>query len=369
MEIVRCAPVSASLVPLMELDERLARGDPEAIVQPRSVRMAPLLATHAFRRFGEVITLALRRRDRIAGRITIAIDRRLRGEIGWFGGLAAEDDPEVVRGLLSVAADELHGRGIRRMLGPVDLTIWHACRVQLSGPRSPRLSVEPPHPPYLAEHLLGAGLEPVRRFVTHRFPRFSVDTDRVAAAEGVATDAGYRVRDLDPARMALEMDAIHHLANAAFVDSLGFVPLSRAEFVHLFRPLARLVDPSMVILVEDPSGEPCAFLLTLPDPTPALRALARPLGWLRAPLALERSRGFVFKTLAVHPDHRGAGLAKAMAARANRAGARWLEARGGGWMLQGFFDEFNLASIHASRAALVADEPEVRRYAILGRTL
>lgn len=369
MEIVRPAPVPASLAPLMELDERLARRDREAILPSRAARMAPLLPAHPFRRFGEVIPLAVRAGGRIAGRIAVFIDRRLDGEIGWFGGLAAEDDRAVVRALVDAAAGELGRRGVRRMLGPVDGTIWHASRIQLEGARAPRWSMEPGYPEALIGHLLDAGLEPVRRYVGYFHDRFTVQAGQVAAAGARAADAGYRIRSIEPARMGLEMDVIRRLANTCFVDSLGFVPLSRAEFVGLFGPLARAIDPTMVLLAEDPSGEACGFLLTYPDPTAALRVSTRRLGWLRAARALQRSGSIVFKTLAVHPDHRRAGLAAALSARALAAGAARAAARGGGALFQGFFDEGNDPSVRASRTALIADEPAVRRYAILGRSL
>lgn len=369
MEIVRPAPVPASLAPLMELDERLARGDLEAILLSRASRMAHLLPTHPFRRFGEVIPLAVRSGGRIRGRIVVFRDGRLGGEIGWFGGLAAEDDPAVVRALLDAAEGELRSRGVRRMLGPVDGTIWHASRIQLEGPRAPRWSMEPGYPEYLTGHLLDAGLEPVRRSVGYFHDRFAVHPGQVAAAGARAADSGYRIRALEPTRMGLEMDAIRRLANACFVDSLGFVCLSRAEFGDLFGPLARAVEPTMVLLAEDPSGEACGFLLTYPDPTAALRVSTRRLGWLRAARALQTAGGQVFKTLAVHPDHRRAGLAGALSARALAAGAARADALGGCPLFQGFFDEANEPSIRAARTALIADEPEVRRYAILGKSL
>jgi len=353
----------------MELDERLARHDPEALPVSRTSRMAPLLPGHPFRRFGEVIPLVLRARRRLVGRVVVAVDRRLGRDIGWIGGLAVEDDLTVVEELLARAADELRRRGARRMLGPVDLTIWHACRIQIAGPRSPRWSMEPNYPDYLTDRLADAGLEPVRRFVGYFHERFAVDPERVVEAGRPPADAGYRIRPLNTARMATEMEAIRRLANACFADSLGFVALSRAEFLDLFRPLTAVVDPSMVLLAEDAGGEPCGFLLTHPDPTAALRASTRPLGRLRALRALDRAGGMVFKTLAVHPDHRRSGVAAAMSASALAAGAARAEARGGGPLFQGFFDEDNAPSIRASRTALIADEPQVRHYAILGRSL
>ncbi len=318
------------------------------------------LPGHPFRRFGQVIPVG----SEGAG-LTLFIDRRLGGEIGWFGRLDAA--PEAVSGLLDRARTELRARGVRRMIGPVDGTIWHANRIQTAGPRTPRLAVEPAYPEALVRPLVDAGLRPVRSFVCYRYPTFALDAEAAEGAAARAHRAGYRVRALRPDDLAVEMEHLRVLANDAFVDSLGFVPLSRAEFLDLYRPLSQLVDPAMVALAEDPAGEPCGFLLAFPDPTEVVAAARGPLGWLRAPLALRRSRGVIYKTLAVHPDHQGQGLAKAMSAPVLTAAAA--RAAGRGALFLGYFDEGNEPSIRAAHALLDVGEPEIRRYALLGMDL
>ena len=362
METFHCAPTARALAPLLELDERLARGEPAALLPRLPARMAPLLPSHPFGRHGEVITFGVRSGGEVVGRASAVIDRRLAPAVGGFGFLSTVDDATVVGALLDAVTSRLARCGIRRMIGPVEPTIWHGCRIQTGGPRRPRLSVEPGQPAYLERHLRATGLRPVRRFVTHRFAHFAVNADRARSAEERVAREGYRLRGLSPTDLSLELDHIHRIARMAFVDSLGYVPLSRAEFLPLFRPLAALVDPRMVVIGEAPSGEPCAFALSMPDPTAAIRATSRRLGWLRAPLALRRPRGMIYKTMAVMPGHRGRGLATGMAARAHTAGARLV----GGSLFQGFFDEGNRRSIQASMSVLDVGQAEVRRYAILG---
>ena len=71
----------------------------------------------------------------------------------------------------------------------------------------------------------------------------------------------------------------------------------------------------------------------------------------------------IFKTLAVLEDHRGHGLASAMAVLAHQAGWR----RGYRTTLQGFFDLDNDPSVRASKACLTHGAATSREYAILGR--
>jgi len=355
------------LAPLLKLEDALFRGDPEYIPRSLEALQAPYRPDHPFYRHGEAAHFAARQGRQTLGRMSALVDNRLEGRIGWFGLASCRDEARVVDGLLDAVADFLRTRGVRRMRGPVDLTIWHSCRVQTAGPRAPRWFVEPQHLPSFAAHLGTAGLTPARQVVMHDYPSFEVDRDQASTLRARVRDAGYRLRPLDLDHVDREMALMREVANTCFVDSMGFVPLSRREFHSLYRDLSRRVDPAMVQIALAPGGEPAGFALSMPDFTGALRALGRggPLAKVRALRARMSMDTMFFKTLAVMPDHRGRGLAQALAVATHEAGA----ARGLRRTVQGFFDEDNTPSIRASRAGLHVTSPQTRRYAILGTEL
>ena len=367
MRIVRVTDKPRDLTPLLRLDDAIFRRDRLYIPRPLSARMEPYKPTHPFYRHGEAAHFAARSGRRVLGRISAISDMRLGHRIGWFGLMACRDDRRVVGELLEAAAEFLRSRGFQQMMGPVDLTIWHSCRIQTAGPRKPRYFVEPQHPPYLAEHLQAHGLEPTRRFVSLDYPTFEVDEDRASAVQRRVRDAGYRMRPIDPTAVPRELTLLHGVATASFTDSMGYVPLSRREFHGLYRGLASHVEPSMVLIAEDPTGAAVGFALAMPDLTAALRGLGRggPLSRVRALGAKLGVRRMIVKTLAVHPDHHGKGLASAMSVAVHQAG----QARGLHRTLHAFIDESNEPSIRAARACLRCEEPAVREYAILGTDL
>jgi GNAT superfamily N-acetyltransferase len=367
VQIERVTDRPGDLVPLLKLDDALFRGDPAYIPRSMDARLDPYRPTHPFYRHGAAAHFAARSGRKVLGRMSGFVDGRLDGRIGWFGLAASRDDPEVTHGLLDAVAEFARSRGVRSMRGPVDLTIWHACRIQTGGPRTPRYFIEPQYPPHLGDHLTGWGLQPARRFVLLDHPSFEVDEAQADALLQRPRAAGYRVRPLDLQHMDQEMARMRTVANRCFAQSMGFVALSRREFHALYRDLSRRVDPAMVQIAEAPDGSPAGFALSLPDFSEALRALGRggALAKLRALRAKMRIGTLFFKTLAVMPDHRGAGLAPALAVSAHRAGAQ----RGLTRTVQGFFDEDNAPSIRASEAGLRLASPQTRHYAILGAEL
>lgn len=367
METVRVNVRTRELEPLLRLEDEVFRGDPAYIPRSLKARIAPYKPIHPFYRHGEAAHFAVRAGRRVLGRMSAIVDGRLQQQIGWFGLAVVRDDPEVTANLLDAVQSFLQGRGVPRMMGPVDLTIWHACRIQTGGPCQPRYVVEPQHPPYFARHLRDQGLEPMRRFVCHEYTDFVVDESRASALQQRVRAGGYRIRALDTASLERDLNHIHRISSSCFADSMGFVPLSRREFHLLYRDMARHVPPDMVQLAETERGEVVGFAFSLPDLGGPLRHLGRggPLSKLRAARARRRITAMIFKTLAVLEGHRGHGLASAMAVLTHRAGWR----RGYRTTLQGFFDVDNDPSVRASLSCLNHTPPTSREYAILGRDL
>jgi hypothetical protein len=77
------------------------------------------------------------RGEKPVGRISAQIDRlhleRYQDAAGFFGLLEAEDDPEVFRTLLHTAETWLRSQGMRRILGPFNLSINQECGVLVEG--------------------------------------------------------------------------------------------------------------------------------------------------------------------------------------------------------------------------------------------
>ena len=114
---------------------------------------------------------------------------------------------------------------------------------------------------------------------------------------------GFRDRAIRLDRLDQEFQTIHAISTAAFHRSWGFSDIALDEFLSIYRPLLRLVDPALVRMADLPDGRPVGFVFAFTDPAlPPGRPGAR----------------FIVKSVAVLPEIRrtspgiGTGLAVAV---------------------------------------------------------
>jgi GNAT superfamily N-acetyltransferase len=105
---------------------------------------------------------------------------------------------------------------------------------------------------------------------------------------------GWRVRQLDVSRLGDELAALYQVTCAAFAEAHRYSPVPLDVFARLYAPSHGRVDTRFVLLAEDPDGRVQGYVYAWPEP--------------------EHGR-FVLKTLAVHPDARGARVATHLMAR------------------------------------------------------
>ena len=74
---------------------------------------------------------------RPVGRISAQVDQlhlqRYQDSTGFFGLLEAEDDPETFQALMDTAEKWLSNQGMRRILGPFNLSINQECGLLVEG--------------------------------------------------------------------------------------------------------------------------------------------------------------------------------------------------------------------------------------------
>ena len=98
-----------------------------------------------------------RRGGRPVGRISAQLNRaylaRHQDDTGHFGMLEAEDDAEVFQALFSTAEDWLKGQGLRRALGPFNLSINEDCGLLVDGFQHPPSMLMGHARPYYAKRV------------------------------------------------------------------------------------------------------------------------------------------------------------------------------------------------------------------------
>jgi hypothetical protein len=258
------------------------------------------------------------------GRISAQINRlhleTHRDETGNFGMLEAADDPVVFAVLLETAESWLRERGMRRVVGPYNLSMNDEIGVLVSGFDSPPMVGMPYAPAYYGERLEEAGyakakdLHALRVAVADLLTEHLVQVERVTAQLREAGRMGQRF--LDPKRFAEEMRLALEIYNDAWIDNWGFLPVGEREAKALIDQLAPILPPQGVIFgMAD--GEAAAIVVALPDLNELLFDLDGrlfPLGWAKLlwRLRFRRPKGARIILAGVRRRYRGSAISMAL---------------------------------------------------------
>lgn len=227
--------------------------------------------------------LALRG-DRAVGRISAQIDRLYREHhdesTGFFGLLEAEDDQETFAALFAAAEHWLQAQGMRRALGPFNLSVNDECGLLVEGFETSPMVMMGHARPYYGPRVEAQGYSKAKDLLA-----YLIDLD-FALPEAIRRwrmPRDLRIRPLRRARLDQELELLREIFNDAWSQNWGFVPFTEAEFTRLGRDLARLVNDDYVQIAEV-GGEPAAMMVGLPNLNEAIRDLngrLAPFGWLK----------------------------------------------------------------------------------------
>ncbi|HLK45201.1 MAG TPA: hypothetical protein VKT18_04400, partial [Acidimicrobiales bacterium] len=149
----------------------------------------------------------------------------------------------------------------------------------------PPLFLTPYNPPYYERLWTNAGWRPEMDLWAWKFVRPSSElSDRqMRVLERLKTRSSLRIRSAVMRDFNAEVRRLFDVYNAAWVRNWGFAPMSEAEVTHLAKQVKPLVDPDLVLLVEDAGGDTVAVAIVLPDVNEAMAHVRSgrllPTGW------------------------------------------------------------------------------------------
>ncbi|MFT3775284.1 MAG: hypothetical protein QM820_58800 [Minicystis sp.] len=213
---------------------------------------------------------------RPVGRVTAQIDqehlRLHKDEAGMFGFLDTFDDPEVVRALLAEAEAWVKARGMKRLRGPMSLSINEEMGCLVEGFDDPPMVMMTYHNPYQAGLIEQAGYGKLKDVYSWKYdvgevpPRAQRAHDEIAAMPEIST------RPLDPKKMMEEVRVIMDIFNDAWSDNWGFVPATENEVAKMAKDMSMILMPEITKLTSI-NGEPAAVALGIPNLNEIIRDL------------------------------------------------------------------------------------------------
>lgn len=266
-------------------------------------------------------------------------------------GHAAWADADAGAALLVEALGRLRTLGAGFVVGPMDGSTWHTYRVVTDaapggGAPEPPFAMEPAPAPAVGEAFARAGFVPVARYLSSRvdaLPDASLDLAQRLARHA---EAGVTLAPVAPEALDAALGDVYRISRAAFAANPFYTPLPEAAFRATYAPLLPHLDPRLVWLARDASGEVVGFAFGVPDRAQAARG--------------EAVDTVVVKTVAVDPARRVLGLGGTLVLALHEA------ARAAGYprAIHALMHEANASTRISAHTAC-----PMRRYALLGRAL
>jgi hypothetical protein len=272
----------------LDVARRVYRDDP-AWVAPLDFDMKERLTPkkNPFFEHAEGVTFIAVRDGVDVGRCTAQIDRehlaKYQDETGFFGFLDTIDDPAVCKALLDAAAHWLKARGMKKMRGPMSLSINEEIGLLVDGFEDPPVFLMPHHRRYQGALVEQAGLEKEKDFYAWRYEVGEPPTRARKAHAEVTAMPEVRIRTMDPKKMASEVRLVMEIFNDAWAQNWGFVPMTEAELAKMAADFRMIIVPDLA-LVAEVDGEAAAISIAFPN----LNAMIKDLGGKLFPLGLPK---------------------------------------------------------------------------------
>jgi len=226
------------------------------------------------------------RHGNAVGRISAQIDQlhldRYQENEGFFGMIEGEDDAETFNALLNTAETWLRDHGMRRILGPYNLSVNQESGLLVDGFDTPPCLMMGHAPPYYRTRIEENGYQKAKDLLAYII---DADFEQSAAMQTIIKRAKKRVkvRSLRKAHYDEDMKIIEDIFNDAWSENWGFLPFTEAEFKQLAKDFKLILDLELIKIAEV-DGEPAAFMVTVPNINEAIRDLngrLLPFGWLK----------------------------------------------------------------------------------------
>jgi len=201
---------------------------------------------------------------------------------GFFGMIEAEDNAETFAALFKTAEAWLRSHGMRRILGPYNLSINQEMGLLVDGFNTPAFFMMGHARPYYAVRIEENGYQKEKDVFAYLLDSHFTEP-RAMQAIVKRTRKRVTIRSFRKSNFDEDLKIIEDIFNDAWSQNWGFIPFTEAEFKQLGKDFKLLLDFEMVKIAEV-DGRPAAFIVVMPNINEAIRDLNGrlfPFGWLK----------------------------------------------------------------------------------------
>jgi GNAT superfamily N-acetyltransferase len=316
MEIVTFGNNNPVPVEFARLPLEVYRNDPYWIPVSPEKTLAPFIASSAFHGFGDSRGFLALDQGGPTGRLAAFVNPRLThdGEpVGTVGLFEVLEDPDTSERLLAAAFDWLRARGIRRVWGPMNFTIFHGYRFMTRGFERVPFYGEPYNRPSYPGHFERAGFRPMATWYSWDLTREQVRRlydylhRSVSAHEPARPEV--EILPFDPAAFDHEFARLHRIVTRTFWEHLGYTDVSLEEFREVYRELSAILRRDHLVFARAGRGETIGFCLAYPDVSEHVRRMRDRVERSAGPQPAIGCTRVCLHSFGIVKEERGAGIA------------------------------------------------------------
>ncbi|MBS2016881.1 MAG: hypothetical protein JST00_28605 [Deltaproteobacteria bacterium] len=266
---IRQTPMGGNIKDFLGVVDTIYKSDP-VYIRPLDMDLSDRLnpKKNPFFEHAEGTIFTAYRGGKCVGRVTAQIDRehldRHKDDTGFFGFLDTVDDPEVVRELLARAESWLRQRGMKKVRGPMSLSINEEMGCLVEGFEHPPTLMNPHHRPYQGGLIEQAGYAKEKDVFGWRYQIGDISARVRKAHDEIAAMPEVTARPLSTKDIERDVKLTLDIFNEAWIENWGFVPMTKKEGEKLASDLKLFILPELTCLVLV-DGEPAAVAIALPN--------------------------------------------------------------------------------------------------------
>jgi ribosomal protein S18 acetylase RimI-like enzyme len=293
-----------------------------------------------FFEFGEAIYFLAYRNKKCVGRVTAHINHNHnnfhQSRDGFFGFYECVDDSEVSDALLAAAAEWLSARGMSKIMGPANFTVYDEQCLMIDGwdadPPTP-VVFENYNPKYYLDQMKHAGFAKEVDWYAYKVDGSqTLSKALLGAKDRIIRKNGFVFRNVNRKKVDEEVAKIKQIFNEAWSDNWGHYPFTDRQMEQIKSAVLLFVDPRICFMVETTDGKPVGVSVTLPDVNPFIKKMngrILPFGWIHLLRSRRHSTGARTFMMGVLPEYRNMGVDIAMVVETIQVGLsvgyRWSE--------------------------------------------
>ncbi len=307
---------SAERKQFIKLPWRIYGADPLWVPQLIGEEMKILdPAKGTFYQFGEAALFLAFRGTEPVGRITAQTNHQYERyhdvDTGFFGFFESIQDQAVADALVKAASAWLREKGKKRILGPMNFTMYDISGVLIEGNDTMPCILTAYNPPYYRELMDRAGMKKAidwYAFLVRKDSTLRPGLKRIA--ERVMRQEGLQIIALDMKEFDMRVKEVGRIFSDAWMENWGHVPLTEGQILDMVHELKMVIVPELTFFALY-HGECIGFSLSVKDVNPALKkANGRlwPFGLLKLLLAMRKVTRLRTLAMGVMKEHRHRGI-------------------------------------------------------------